>query len=1232
MAIIFANEVDHGNRPSAESGGPSVAIQELMTTIGGSVDPDRPRGDLRSFGSLLSPSPDELDPESLTPAAVVALQLGRPIRALACLERLRTLPLDPGSGARTLALQLLTLHHVVARTPGGGHHHDGLVQHLAGIDLTTETSAVETLLRQQMHQVSEPALHYEVAFHQQVAPLALMVAGDSFVAASLTDPPQQGRLLGLFDETVNRMVRAVAVDPAVAAPRTCTLGLLKALHAARLGDEDLALALLASARRTAEDNGDEAGYTHGVLAEVRLRGCQVGTPFTLDLLAFDGGFASSRRNDLVAPLQNYPRALTAELRALVTEAVGLADAGLGSPSLAAQVALAQAFAAHLDADGAAQVHHAQRAGRLAGEEANLELAAMADVVTLLARIVEGRSEEPVEQAASLARSVGAEAGVAFALGLGHVLAGFGQRLTASGRPRQGRICHRAAERFFATYGAPSLAATQRVDLADLEGPSGRHQSQFDRYQEALDLLRSATTPDATLRIFDIGQRLAATASGFSDPLWLGHSTRIVDQAWGILHERLGESEPWSPTGDPMWRTTVDSLRNSARHLEAQRAAMDARRALRRGESARAEALFAEALAAADLVGDGGLMRAVTLAHQERRDEAMAAFDAATRGEAMAATLEHLRRFGQVGQTAAETQSIIELRQRADFASRLLRFDVVAEVLTVLEDHLGSDWWATDDDPVAARLLYARAREAAGIHDESRRWYEDAMALVTEERRRLASQSFRPGVPVTVSSDEAFLGAARLAVRTEWPARGLEYFEANRATPLATQQGDGGGSPTPAELAYRALAAEASGLRVARQVADASGAPTTAPVDDRIASLEAELAEAEAALRTSVATRSDRELPEQSVAAIAAALPPGTLALTWATIDADLLTWSMDHEGRVEGTVLPVERSWFEAELHAVRGLVMAKEPLAAIETRGAALADRLWGAHEERILAADRLLLAPSGTAQGSPIHLIGPGGRSLVRDRPVSFLPSLSAAVGSPVTREFATDGSVAVVGNPLAMRFQRPWESTAHEAQPLPFAQVEADVVGRLHGVRPMSGAEATSSRVRSALATSHLVHLATHGELLPGAPEFSALLLADGDVLAVHDLAGQLPRARLIVLSGCVTAALEEGEGGQFVGLTRSLLASGTPSLISALWEVDDLTACVLMVDFHLHLLRGASVPTALWRAQRAVGGLTPAERADRYLSLADGGDPPEPMEAAETENSPPYLWAPYIAHGL
>ena len=116
---------------------------------------------------------------------------------------------------------------------------------------------------------------------------------------------------------------------------------------------------------------------------------------------------------------------------------------------------------------------------------------------------------------------------------------------------------------------------------------------------------------------------------------------------------------------------------------------------------------------------------------------------------------------------------------------------------------------------------------------------------------------------------------------------------------------------------------------------------------------------------------------------------------------------------------------------------------------------------------------------------------------------------------------------------------------------------------------------------MSVNQVIHLATHGLLDDvngiGSPGAIALtpsgkddgFLTSSEIMAKFGLANATPlEADLIVLSACDTGRGDiKGEG--VIGLSRSFIAAGVPSVIVSLWKVPDEATKDLMIEFYTNL---------------------------------------------------------------
>ena len=188
-------------------------------------------------------------------------------------------------------------------------------------------------------------------------------------------------------------------------------------------------------------------------------------------------------------------------------------------------------------------------------------------------------------------------------------------------------------------------------------------------------------------------------------------------------------------------------------------------------------------------------------------------------------------------------------------------------------------------------------------------------------------------------------------------------------------------------------------------------------------------------------------------------------------------------------------------------------------------------------------------------------------------------------------------VVGNPVMPQAWALGDNGLEELQlaPLPGAEAEALAIADFLNISPLIGAQATEMQIKRQLPRAQLIHLATHGLLEYGDPQSSgvldvpgALALTPGNgedgLLTAAEILEMDLQAELAVLSACDTGRGRiTGDG--VVGLSRSLITAGLPSVIVSLWAVPDAPTAALMTEFYRQLQQGQSKAQALRQAMLA-----------------------------------------------
>lgn len=146
--------------------------------------------------------------------------------------------------------------------------------------------------------------------------------------------------------------------------------------------------------------------------------------------------------------------------------------------------------------------------------------------------------------------------------------------------------------------------------------------------------------------------------------------------------------------------------------------------------------------------------------------------------------------------------------------------------------------------------------------------------------------------------------------------------------------------------------------------------------------------------------------------------------------------------------------------------------------------------------------------------------------------------------------------------------------------------DVAGLYPNVSPLLSDRGTVGEVAGAMDGASIAHIASHASFQVENPMFSSLRLADGD-LYVYDIESLEDPPDLVVLSACDSGFTDTYPGEELLGLSSSLLAMGTSTVIASIGLVPDSKGTrQLMVALHRRLRDGASPSVALHGAQREV----------------------------------------------
>lgn len=302
------------------------------------------------------------------------------------------------------------------------------------------------------------------------------------------------------------------------------------------------------------------------------------------------------------------------------------------------------------------------------------------------------------------------------------------------------------------------------------------------------------------------------------------------------------------------------------------------------------------------------------------------------------------------------------------------------------------------------------------------------------------------------------------------------------------------------------------------------------------------------------------------------LPQETTLVDYFVLDRRTLAWVIDKD-EAHLVELPIAAEDLQNQVKTFRLLVANRGADETDETVARELYAALI-APLEPFLRHRSLVLVPHGPLHYLPFAALrDAAGRFLIEDHTLALVPSASAL-------RFAGRGRPApgalVLGDP---------DGT------LPQADQEAEAIAALYGTRAYRGPAATEALVQKQAGRTGILHLAAHGSYDPVRPLFSHLALSPGDGqdgrLEVHEIYRlDLSATRLVALSACETALGERSDGDDVVGLSRALLATGAPAVVTTLWKIDDRATGTLMTALHRRLRQGDSAAAALQAAQLEV----------------------------------------------
>jgi CHAT domain-containing protein len=235
----------------------------------------------------------------------------------------------------------------------------------------------------------------------------------------------------------------------------------------------------------------------------------------------------------------------------------------------------------------------------------------------------------------------------------------------------------------------------------------------------------------------------------------------------------------------------------------------------------------------------------------------------------------------------------------------------------------------------------------------------------------------------------------------------------------------------------------------------------------------------------------------------------------------------------------------------------------------------------------ERVIFIPQGSLFLVPFAALkSPNGKYLIEQHTLLTSPSiqvLDLTRQQKLTRQKVTNR--LIVGNPTMPSLSLSPGEAPEQLAELPGAEAEARAIAQFLQAPVLTGDRATKATVKQQMSTAQVIHLATHGLLDDQRGIGSAIALApsgdDNGLLTAEEILDLKLNADLVVLSACDTGRGKiTGDG--VIGLSRSLISAGAPSVIVSLWAVPDGPTAALMTQFYQNLQTNPDKAQALRQA--------------------------------------------------
>ncbi|MBP0021652.1 MAG: tetratricopeptide repeat protein [Cyanobacteria bacterium SBLK] len=255
---------------------------------------------------------------------------------------------------------------------------------------------------------------------------------------------------------------------------------------------------------------------------------------------------------------------------------------------------------------------------------------------------------------------------------------------------------------------------------------------------------------------------------------------------------------------------------------------------------------------------------------------------------------------------------------------------------------------------------------------------------------------------------------------------------------------------------------------------------------------------------------------------------------------------------------------------------------------------------------ADRVIFMPQSSLFLTPFPALkDQNGTYLIEKHTILTAPSIQTLdLTRQQKRENNRKDRVLIVGNPTMPSVPKDFGEEPSPLASLPGAEREAKAIADLLDTQPLIGDNARKSAIVAQMENADIIHLATHGLLDDIRGMGSAIALAPdrnftpkigqtNGLLTAEEIFDMNLKADLVVLSACDTGRGRiTGDG--VIGLSRSFVSAGVPSILVSLWQVPDAPTAELMSEFYRQWEENPDKAQALRQAMLKIMKTHPAPR--------------------------------------